>query len=33
PAVGFYQIQKGAKGGDPALGETYYPKLVSILPA
>lgn len=32
-AVGCWQIQIGAKGGDPSKGETKYPKLVNIYPA
>ena len=33
PAVGVWEMQKGFKGGDPSAGETYYPKLVQLLPA
>jgi len=33
PAVGIWEMQKGHKGGDPSAGETYYPKLVQLLPA
>lgn len=32
-AVGCWQIQVGAKGGDPSKGETKYPKLVNLYPA
>lgn len=32
-AVGQWEIQIGAKGGDRSKGETKYPKLVSIYPA
>ncbi len=32
-AVGVWEMQKGFKGGDPSAGETYYPKLVQLLPA
>lgn len=31
PAVGFWQKQKGKKGGDPTAEDVTYPKLVSIL--
>lgn len=33
PAVGCWTLQRGLKGGDPNLGETIYPKLVSLHPA
>jgi hypothetical protein len=33
PAVGVWQIQIGAKGGDPSKGTTKYPKLINIMPA
>ena len=32
-AVGEWEIQMGSKGGDPAQGQTKYPKLVALLPA
>ena len=33
PAVGVWEMQKGLKGGVKGAGETYYPKLVQLLPA
>lgn len=33
PAVGFWQMVEGYKGGDPNAGTTQYPKLTSILSA
>lgn len=32
-ATAVYEIQMGAKGGDPQAGQTKYPKLINILPA
>jgi hypothetical protein len=33
PAVGVWQVQIGAKGGDASKGTIKYPKLVNIMPA